>query len=397
MSIKNPQTHDDYSDNAKGWGDARAISEVYGIPQWWKQEKQFTEYEHPYPNCIVHEAEADKYNHVGGTNWLALGEKGSGKSTLGLALAHRLMEANDEAVVWRGSPDRSEWLPMKPWATICLPANADIDARWKPRDMRKNPDGEPADLENIVRKVIYYDDLRDLLSQLERHQFHVVYPDPSFTGCNEVMRESGYCPHEVEYVPRSVADREDSLKTTPLVHWWFAFCVARLEHGPYDWTSIIFDEAADLAPESARADKAQTYEKVTSLRRVMADSRKYYFSLFFFGHHEENLHSQIRRTIQWRVDMPDGTANRRKDIDSPPVGFRQIPMEQDMLSRKGPGKAICWTETNFTRFTWKDFPDAKEDRNRWLKVRTADGKSDKPSVRARTSESVAATQGGSDD
>jgi len=364
---RNPQ---EIHETCANWPDSRAIREAFGIPPWHKQEAQFEEYETPYPNAIVHESDGEKYDHVGGTNWLAIGEKGSGKSTLGLHTATRLMEINDETVVWRGSPDRSEWLPLKEWATVYLPADCNIDSRWKPRDMRADAGGEAVDPRDVVREVRFYDGLEDLLNQFEKHEFAVVYPDPQFRGCTEVMQQSGYSPHEVEYVTEREAEHDDQLEATPLVHWWFAFCVARLEFGPYGWLSLIFDETADLAPDSARADKAQTYEKVVSLRRVMADSRKYYFSLYFFGHHEENLHSKIRRTIQWRVNMPDGTANPcEANNDNPPVGFRSLKMEYDLMSRAEVGKGLCWTESAFTRFTWEDMPVAEEDQNRWLKIK----------------------------
>jgi len=366
---RNPQ---EIHETCANWSDSRAIREVFGIPPWHKQEAQFETWQHPYPNVLVHEAEAEKYDHVGGTNWLALGEKGSGKSTLGLHTATRLMEINDETVVWRGSPDRSEWLPLKEWTTLYLPAGSEIDARWKPRDIRASAAGESADLEEVVHEVRYYNGLEDLLQMFEPHQFAVVYPDPQFRGCTEVMQESGYSPHEVEYVTKQEAEHDDELEKTPLVHWWFAFCVARLEYGPYGWLSLIFDETADLAPDSARADKAQTYEKVVSLRRVMADSRKYYFSLFFFAHHEENLHSKIRRTIQWRVDMPDGTANPcQENNDSPPVGFRSIKMTNDWMSSADVGDGLCWAENGFTPFSWEDIPVADEDKQRWLKIKPA--------------------------
>lgn len=358
----------DTSQYPENWPDARTQREVFGIPSFYKKEEMFSEKEHPLPNCIVHEADAERYSHEGGTNALAIGEKGSGKSTLALWVANQLMQVNDEAVVWRGSTSRSEWLPFKQWTKLILPKSAEVDARWKPRDIRKGMDGEAADLEDQVDEVVYYDDVREVFEHLEPHQFHVVYPDPAFRGCEAVMKETEYCPHHVEFTPETATDEPD--ERTPTIHWWFAFCAARLEYGPYDWVSLIFDECADLAPDSARADKSQTYEKIVSLRRVMADSRKYYFSLFFFGHHEENLHSKIRRTIQWRIDMPDGTANPcQANNDRPPVGFNQIPFRADMLSRQGVGRGLWWTETNFTRFTWDDIAVNPEDGARWLQIR----------------------------
>lgn len=377
------------------WCDARQMREVFGVAPFHKIEALLEGYEEPLPNCVVHEADPQRYDHKGGTNALVLGEKGSGKSTLALWLAIHLMDVNDEAVIWRGSPERSEWLPLREWTTLCLPASCKPEATWKPRDIRAETSGEDVDLEDEVRDIVYYDGVEDLLSQLEPHQFHVVYPDPQFVGCNEVMSGTGYSPHDVQYVPQNGAGEDE--EPTPLVHWWFALFAGRLEFGPYDWTTVLFDEAADLAPDDARADKAQHYEKVTGLRKVMADSRKYYLSLFWFAHHEQNLHSKIRRTMQWRVSMPDGTSNPRQENDSPPLGFNSIPMRYDLLSSKDVGHGIWWTERNFTRFKWDDVPVGPVDENRWLKISLEPQTSRNSASRARLKESHGHTRGAGDD
>ncbi|MDB2276695.1 hypothetical protein PM022_19660, partial [Halorubrum ezzemoulense] len=241
------------------------------------------------------------------------------------------MEVNNEAVVWRGSSSRSEWLPFKPWTRLFLPANAASSASWQPRDIRADIDGDDADLEEVVREVIYYEDPRDINEQLEPGTFNVVYPEPSFSGCAEIVAESDYMEQPVEWVPKWEADQGDA---TTLIHWWFAWSIAKVEYGPYDWVSLLFDETADWVPQSARAEQHETFAKIGALRRVLADSRKFYFSLYFLAHNEENLHSKIRRTIQWRISMPDGTANpAQENNDRPPVGFNAIPMIRDQLSR----------------------------------------------------------------
>lgn len=389
------QAHEDWPnvnpENAGQWmkkpTDADSIRRRFGISPF-DNDFDFS----PFPNCLIHEEpskEDPETDHVGGTNFLAVGEKGSGKSTFGLHWATRLMEQNDEAVVWRGSSSRSEWLPLKPWTRLFLPANADVDPRWKPRDIRADIDGEQADLEEQVREVIYYEDPQDINEQLHPGTFNVVYPDPSFSGCGEIMEQSDMMTQPCDWVPKWEAD--DDNDATPLVHWWFAWAISKLEHGPYDWVSLIFDECADLAPDSARADSHETYEKIEALRRVMADSRKFYFSLYFLAHHEENLHSKVRRTIQWRVNMPDGTANPCQHNNTrAPVGFNQVPMYHDMLSKRPVGNAIFWTETNYNKIQWDDFPVFPEDSSRWLKIQIA-----QPHARVRRERS--ATPGGKAD
>ncbi|MDB9301265.1 hypothetical protein PN417_09990 [Halorubrum ezzemoulense] len=364
------QAHPEYpnvEEKPPGWHnkrtDADEIRRRFGIAAF-EDNYEFR----PYPDCLVHETATEDRgtSQVGGTNWLATGEKGSGKSTWGLYWATRLMEVNNEAVVWRGSSSRSEWLPFKPWTRLFLPANAESSASWKPRDIRADIDGDDADLEEVVREVIYYEDPRDINEQLEPGTFNVVYPDPSFSGCAEIVAESDYMEQPVEWVPKWEADQGDA---TPLIHWWFAWSIAKVEYGPYDWVSLLFDETADWVPQSARADQHETFAKIGALRRVLADSRKFYFSLYFLAHHEENLHSKIRRTIQWRISMPDGTANpAQENNDRPPVGFNAIPMIRDQLSRRPVGNLIFWNETSFNKVRWDEIAEFPEDERRWLKI-----------------------------
>lgn len=388
------QAHDDYplaseDDVPKGWNehhtDVDEIRRKFSIPRF--DLGDFTDYETPYADCLVHTVDGKHFGHVGGTNALAVGGKGSGKSTLALHMAQRLMDdavrvpewahTNDseepqtvdlhpDALVWRGQTAASEWLPYKKWTTLHLPANADVTATWEPNDMRKEV-SEDADLSDLVRDIHYYDHVQDVNDALTAGTFNVVYPDPSFSGCEEVMTDSDYCPEPVPFTPEwEAGDPED---VTPPVHWWFAYLTARLEYGPYDWTTVIFDEGADLAPQGARADRNQTYTKIKTLRKVMAQSRKHYLSLFMYCHHETNVHSKVRRTFDWRISMPDGTANLcAQNNDNAPVGFQDYPMIADMMSDKEPGYGLLWDETNFTRFRWGDVPSWDEDNSRWLKV-----------------------------
>ncbi|WP_239638555.1 hypothetical protein [Halorubrum distributum] len=386
------QSHPEYpnvEDKPPGWNnkatDAKDIRRRFGIEPF-SDTYDFR----AYPDCLIHESATEDRGttQVGGTNFLATGEKGSGKSTWGLYWTTRLMEVNSEAVVWRGSPTRSEWLPLKPWTRLFLPSSAKHEASWKPIEVSGTVEDSNADLEEEVREVVYYDDPIDLNQKLKPGTFNVVYPDPSFSGCEEIVNESDYFDGKVEWVARWNASEEK--EPTPLVHWWFAWAIARIEHGPYLWTSLVFDETADLAPESAKADVHETYEKVKALRRVMADSRKFHFSLFYLAHHEENLHSKIRRTIQWRISMPDGTANpAQENNDRAPVGFSSIPMIRDQLSRRPVGNLIFWNETSFNKVVWDDIAKFPEDERRWLKISLSEG-----CARARSGVEATGGEGG---
>jgi len=390
-----PKTVRDMIYDDDSWCTARSLREVFGFSSFWDRIEVFDDHEWPYPSLIFHEEDAVRFNHDGGTNLLAVGEKGSGKSTLALWLAARLMQANDEAVIWRGAQSRSEWLPYAPWTTLFLPANADVDARWQHTSIRKRGAGEAADLENIVNKVRYYRDPSEIIEGLEEHSFNVVYPDPTFTGCNTIMDESSRVETHIQYVSRSDAQGDENQRRTPTIHWWVALMVQRIEQGPYFWTTLLFDEASNLVPENAPNDY-HLHDKVMAVKNVLDDSRKFLFSPFFFAHHETDIHSKVRRRMQWRISMP-GRAN--PTVGDPPLGFGDVKMEDDMMSKSTVGHGLCYTEQNFSRFTWDDVSTSAElldlpDEKRFLKISLSDSCQPDNHSRAGVIESDIEPQGG---
>jgi hypothetical protein len=340
------RTTEQATGNASRWTDARYMREVFGIGAWDADR----EYEGVIPNCLAHSWEASENRIAGGTDFLARGKPGSGKSTLGCYVAIRLLEINDEKVVWRGSSSRSEWLPLAPWTVLCLPEGVPISARLE----SKNPT-DPAvvldvdDLEEIVREVRYYSDPVDLnRHHLDAGTFHVVYPDPRMRGCQEVLDASD----ERQY---DTPPKRDVLfsNADPSTHWWFAWALARVEHGPHHWTSWICDEIGDIAPQSAQKDQFGTYQKVELLKDTWVDARKFGLSIFLFGHSEVDIHQSIRHKIRWRSQMP-GMANPTTSSDV--VGFESVPMDHDITSHYPVGKGLMYNETNFDRFKWADVP-----------------------------------------
>jgi hypothetical protein len=372
-----------------GWNNRRTDADemryVFGISEY---EDHWASFQHPYPNCLIHTSDGSKWGHPGGTNFLGIGGKGSGKSNFGRFLAIRLMEVNDETIIWRGVSNRSEWTALAPWTTLYLPESVELEPRWMPEDMQQPNGGEPANLTDIVREVRYYTNPVDLNDQLEPATFNVVYPDPEFQDCEAIMQSSDYVGQNVTFTPLSEAGDDEG---TSIEHWWFAYFVARLEYGPWDWTSVIFDEVEDFAPESAsNQGTTKTYEMVDSLRQVIDQSRKFNLSVFFLGQNEEDLHRKVRRTIQWRVDFPDEDGNRTKD-DDPPLGFSDIPMKENTLQKiDEPGSAIVWQPSNFSPL--KDIAhifDPIEFRDRWLRISQP-----MSSTRARFLDSEPDEQGG---
>jgi len=354
--------------------DAYEIGHCFGIPDLDVDAfaNRYEGHEKPlvYPDMIVHEKSGDRTPSNKGTDALIKGDRDAGKSTFARSLARQLMRENGELVVWRGRSGGSGWLPFKPWTTLFLPAHADVTPEWQTES--DQPIGRVEDLADVVRDVYYYSDVHDLLDELGEvpdGSFCVVYPDPSFAGCRRATRESDRVAGELPFVAEWETD--DPSEETPIIHWWFAFVLARVEHGPFRWMSLLFDEAGDLMPEGASQAESRLHDKIQALRGSWAASRKRLLSLYFFIHHEENIHHDIRREFKWRVHMPDGSSNPvSRRLSSHPIGFKgDIPMKADIMSEKDPGIGLCYDKNRFTHFRWANIPHFTEDRERWLKIR----------------------------
>lgn len=332
-----------------------------------------------YPDLLIHEHDAERTESEGGTGALLAGKRGCGKSTLLSQIAARLLDENNERVVWRGSPMRSEWLRLKRWVTLWLPANADVDATWM-TESGDEPTSDVDDLEDVVRDVETYEDPLDLLEQLgegPEGTINVVYPDPTFQGCTELTAETTR-PGASEPLPFKPSwETEEGETPTPLQHWWFAFILAAIEHSShYEWLSLLFDELGDLVPEDAKQDGDRTHDKVTMFRSCMSDSRRAGFSPFGAIHYDENIHHKGRREWEWRISMPDGRPNPRKTQKSSiPVGFETVPMGSDVISGFDVGTGLCYTEAGCTWFSWSDIPFEADDKHRWLRIQLSEPES----------------------
>lgn len=333
------------SPNPNQHHDERSIREVYGYPRY---DRAAFNWPSVLPDMLEHDWDPDVDMSGGGTDALVRGKPGTGKSTLGCYMAERTMEINDEKVVWRGSSSRSEWLPLAPWTRLCLPEGCDFQIALQSKDPTDPQiELELDELTEIVRDVVFYSDPVQLNHELlEQGQFHVVYPDPRMNGCQEVLDNSA----ERSYDPPS-SDRPLFHHDDPAVHWWFGWALARVEHGPHDFTTWIMDEMGDLCPQNARNDSFGTFQKVEMLKDAWVDMRKLGLSVYGFVHAETELHSMIRRKIRWRIQM-SGTANPTGPGST--VGFDTVPMRVDQTSRENTGTALAYTETNFEKFRWSD-------------------------------------------
>ncbi|WP_136688658.1 hypothetical protein [Halorhabdus amylolytica] len=355
------------------WGtDVEEIRERYGIspldPDTFRDREG---YRMTYPDMLIHERDPEITSSSKGADCLVAGPKDSGKTTLALNISAVEMERG-EKVIWRGSRERSGWLPYRDWTTLFLPENADVDAVW----MNEEADTlreEIEDLEDVVRDVKRYEDVRDLCDQLgdqPEGSFNVVYPDPSFSGCEEETQRSNRVPGSLPF--RSESDVDGGEVSTPQTHWWFAFLLARTEYGPFEWWTFISDESNDIFPREASNDAGDRLrDKIKLLRGLWASSRKRLLSMVWFAHHEETIAPRIRRQFEWRICMPGRANPRRSRASSIPLGFGTVGMKSEFMSDKDPGLGLCYQDgktDSWTRFGWSDIDVDGVDDERWLRV-----------------------------
>lgn len=341
------------TDNGHRHHDHTDIRRKHGVPEY---DPDAAEYEHLLPNVLEYGWDPESGRIAGGTDLLGTGKPGSGKSTMLNHLATRALEINQSKVVWRASGARCEWLPLAPWATLCLPADLDVDARLVPqRPTNRAFDVTLDELEqHIVREIVRYETPRHLNDELiESGQFHVVYPDPLMRGCQAAYERSA----EKQY--DSPTNRPLFHESDPSKHWWFGWVLDRIEGGPHDWTTLILDEIGDVAPQSAKKDQYGSYQKVELLRDCWVDARKKGLSIYAFGHSETDIHQFIRHKIRWRVSM-NSTANPTSKGRT--VGFDAVPMKYDLCSSMDVGEALIYNEQNFEKISWPNYtagPDYK--------------------------------------
>jgi hypothetical protein len=328
--------------------DAQSIRRHFGITPF---DVQKFDYPSAIPGFFCKATDHSAFSAPGGTDLLVEGPMGAGKSTfLKVTGAHCMDSVGpypSEAVVWRASESRSEWISYAQWAKVCLPASCKVEAYVVSTSEGDSYRREVA-LGDVVREVVYYDDPLDLCqNHLESGKFHVVYPDPQMTGCQALYEQS----------PK----REDGLEFTasdPVNHWWVGFLLARVEHGPYIWTTYLSDEIGDVIPQSASKDQYASYQKVSLYKSLLVDSRKYKFSMVHAGQNEEDAHEKVKRKHRWRATLK-GRANPTRA--SQVVGMRSVPMETDLTADMPTGRGLLWTETNFEAFSWPDIPKPTEE------------------------------------
>lgn len=286
---------------------------------------------------------------TGGTDFLAHGEMGSGKTTFGETWVARDLEVNYSAGVWRGSPARTEWLPLRAWTTVCLPSGVEAVAELDPP--ADDMDRIEVDLERAVRKVVRYDDLDDLnRNVLEEGAFHVVYPDPLFRGCEEATRRAS------EVVPMEYRSHLDELEgddPTPTVMWWFAWAIHNIEFGPPFKTSWYCDEVGNVMPQGASNDYHDHHDRIRKgLVSKYVDGRRSNFSIHSFGHDPEDVDDALRKKQRWRVTMNGEDLPTSGTV----TGMGSPPMDRNITKYQELGEAVMWSSQHYAAFNWDDIP-----------------------------------------
>jgi len=329
-----------------------------------------------WPDLVVHENDVERTLHPPGARpVLVEGTRGSGKTTLFQHAGIRIMDESPDPVLWRGSTNRSGWLPFRHWATVWLPADFDISATWMEDTSGDNSEPvEPIDdleEDTDIREVRRYSDIRDLLDQLgdvPDSTFHVVYPDPAFRGADDIVADSDRTTEDLPFNPEWAPGEAGA---TPLIHWWFPFQVERIEHGPFRWMTLLFDEARQFTPggEQMRQDDQLSRTKVAWLCDALTDSRRALFSPWYANHKSHHMLTDLQAEFNYRIDMPDGRPNPHSGPggDIPP-GWKTAPMQSDLMSNHDVGVGLAFSESDRSWFRWDDISGKDDLDDRWLRI-----------------------------
>lgn len=300
---------------------------------------------------------------VGGVDAAMYGSPGSGKSTLAVTLAARIMEINNEVVVWRGSQARSEWLPLAPWTTVCLPSGVDVRAELAPPDddsAAANVDFEPIeiDLERVVRKVEFYDDLEDLNNYiLEQGAFHVVYPDPKFRDCEGITRRAAET-KPLTYNSAWEVQADDDLGVddiTPDKFWWMAWLIHQNSEAPPSPVSWFCDEVKGIFPNGAEKADHNHPRYIRAVSDKYIDMRRNGVSNYYIGHNlNTHISHHLRSLMRWGITMNGASNPVNEEVLS-----GRAPMSKDMASTMPVGQALIWNvaRQEFTPLPWDDIND----------------------------------------
>lgn len=293
---------------------------------------------------------------VGGTDMLIWGPMGRGKTTVVQTLVARLMEASRDTIVWRGTGQRTEWLPFAPWTIVALPEGINYEVTIAPPEegsgfSSSGFDPVVVDLEDIVWRVERYSDINDLNKRvLQPGAFHVVYPDPYHRGAQKATERAEES-NTLNYV--SAADATEDKPATPPMMWWFAWLIHQNTFGRSMRVTWVCDEASNVFPDHASNDEHNHEKRIGAASSNYVDFRRNGLTFILLSQRAEEIAWQIRKKMRWGVPL-SGTSN---PVTEEVIGAGTPPMNQDLTTGWNIGKGIVYTAGSYTEFDWDRIPD----------------------------------------
>lgn len=319
-----------------------------GLPRVRRQTFEYLANEHT--PVSVSDLEA-----TGGTDALIYGPMGRGKTTVVQTFIARLMEINNEAIVWRGTGQRSEWLPFAPWTIACLPEGVEYDVQLAPPEddlgFSEAAQFDPADvdLEDIVWKVKRYSSIEDLNHNvLVPGAFHVVFPDPMHRGAHRATVDAEET-KVLEYTGAHESD--DPAEVTPPKHWWFAWLVHHNSFGRSMRVAWVCDEASNIFEDHASNDDHGLADAIKAVSQNYVDFRRNGLSFVLLTQKPFEISWYIRKKMRWAVTL-SGASN---PVNEEVIGVTP-PMTSEFTSGWDLGKAIIWTGGEYADFDWDAIP-----------------------------------------
>jgi len=256
------------------------------------------------------------------------GEQGSGKTTLMLIFAKKMMET--DYVVWRGR-DLAQWHRFPDyWRNVVIFAHENDDLTFL-----KIPHngGEPEELDDV--RIIKYSDPRDIIPRLRKTKINVVY-EPSFYSISDELAYDILARSNIAISPK----RRKAMKAS---FFWFEFFFRLLQRPDRRWISVFLDEVDDIMPETPKGLQWVLQEW---MKDTIKDLRKAFINFIGSAHILTNVDWRIRSKIQIRIYLKGAQIEKNSLLKGSKASF---------VHKLQPGTALIEWGT-YGVFTFKPLP-----------------------------------------
>ena len=225
----------------------------------------------------------------GAIQTIIVGDKGKGKSTLGMKFALKGIKLRD-TVIWRGR-FRDIWVYLKPEQVVLFFHEQDKPAVWKSRPTSR-------DAENVTSRweVRTYSSARDLLDKLEDGRINVVY-EPTFYAVPQELKEKWGLNGDIDVVEG--------------ILWWFELFDALTTRIDARWFTIVFDEMHDLAPSGS---SGAAWKFIERGQNYFSEMRDRYISFHGITHSLDLLDFRILRKFSWFIYVNGATPHPQSSM-----------------------------------------------------------------------------------